>query len=177
MKAISLFGSKPVPSRASAARAPLRAWRQRGSSVVEMALIAPVLMLLMVGIVEMSLVFFTTLTMQYAVREGARYGVTGRTDKDPNAASQQRYLAIIQRIKESSAGMYDRVNPKFTVNNKSYASAANYSAGMFGGAGEIVVIELECDWPLATPMLAAFFANGKYHFTVAATMLNEEYDS
>ncbi|MFA9219130.1 MAG: TadE/TadG family type IV pilus assembly protein [Sphingomonadaceae bacterium] len=147
--------------------------RQRGSAVVEMALIAPLVLLLMVGIVEMSLVFFTTLTMQYAVREGARYGITGQVDKDPNTANQQRYLAIIQKIKDSSMGMYDRVTPVISVNKQAYASSTAYTSNMFGGPGDIVVLQLDCSWPMATPLLAQFFTNGVYKFTVAATMRNE----
>lgn len=151
--------------------------RQRGTSAVEMAIVAPVLLLIMVGMIEMSLVFFATLTMQYAVREGARYGVTGLATLDPNSANQQRYLAIIQKIKDSSAGLYDKVNPVLTVNNTTYATSSSYTASMFGGPGQIVVLQIACDWKLATPLLAAFFTNGTYHFTVAATMRNENYDS
>lgn len=146
-------------------RIPTLPARQRGSSVVEMALIAPVVLLLMVGIVELSLMFFTTLTMQYAVREGARSSITG----------QSSYLATIQKIKDSSMGMYDRVAPVITVNQTSYASATDYTSNMFGGPGDIVVLQLDCTWSLATPMLAAFFSDGRYHFTVATTMRNEVY--
>jgi Flp pilus assembly protein TadG len=71
--------------------------RQRGSAVVEMAIIAPIAFLLLIGVIEYSILFYTTLTMQYAVREGARYAVTGRTDKDPAASNQQRYLAVVSR--------------------------------------------------------------------------------
>ncbi len=149
--------------------------RQRGSAVVEMAIIAPIAFLLLIGIIEYSILFFTTLTMQYAVREGARYAITGRTDKDPATANQQRYLAVIQAIKSNSMGMYDTVTPVISVNNTTYASTNAYSANMFGGPGDILVLRLDCTWKLATPLIAAFFPNGQYKFTVAATMQNESY--
>ncbi len=149
--------------------------RERGSAVVEMALIAPLVILLLIGIIEMSLVFYTTLTMQYAVREGARYAVTGRVDKDPATANQQRYLAVVQAIKNNSAGLYTKVNPVISVNGTVYASSSAYSSTMFGGPGDIVVIRLDCTWPLATPLIAAFFTGGKYKFAVAATMQNESF--
>lgn len=147
--------------------------RQLGSSVVEMAIVAPFVLLLMIGIIEFSLMFFATLSMQYAVREGVRYGVTGQVDKDPNTANQQRYLAIIQRIRDGSMGMYDRVSPIITVNKTSYASSTAYTSNMFGGPGDIVVLRLDCTWKLGTPLIAAFFTGGNYKFQVAATMRNE----
>ena len=140
-----------------------------------MALVAPVAFLLLIAIFEFSLMFYGTLTMQYAVREGARYAITGRTDKDPATANQQRYLAVVQAIKDNSMGLYDSVQPVISVNGTSYASSSAYNASMFGGAGDIVVIRLDCTWTPATPMIAALFSDKKYHFAVAATMQNESY--
>lgn len=151
--------------------------RQGGSAAVEMALVAPVVLLLMFAMLEFSLLFFTTLSMQYAVREGVRYGITGRADRDPAAANQQRYLGVIQTIKDSSAGMYDTVSPVISVNGTTYASASAYSSTMFGGPNDIVVIRLDCSWKLLTPMIGAFFPNGVFTFSVAATMKNESYST
>lgn len=147
--------------------------RQRGATVVEMALITPVLLLLMIGVIELSFMLFANLTMQYAVREGSRYAVTGQTDADPNTSNQQRYLAVIQKIKDSSSGVYAKVAPVISTNNVTYTNSSSYNAAMFGAAGDIVVIKLDCYWTLATPLLKPFFTNGKYHFVVATTMLNE----
>lgn len=149
---------------------------QRGSAAVEMALVAPVVLLLLMGIIEFSLIFFSTLTMQYAVREGARYAITGRSDKDPATANQQRYKAVMQTIETNSMGIFKTVNPTVSVNGKSYASASVYSANMFGGPGDIVVLRLDCTWPITTPLISAFFPGGKYAFAVAATMQSEEYE-
>jgi Flp pilus assembly protein TadG len=158
-----------VRPRSSAAR------RQRGATVIEMAVILPVFLLLLVGVIELSLMFFTNLTLQYAVREGARYAVTGQVDADPNLASQQRYQAIIARMKTSSIGLYDMVTPVISTNNVTYTDSTSYNAAMFGQAGDILVIRLDCTWPLITPMLKPFFTDGVYRFTVAVTMLNENY--
>lgn len=149
--------------------------RQGGSASVEMALIAPVLFLLMMALIEFSIVFFTSLTMQYAVREGSRYAITGRTDRDPAESNRQRYLAVIQSIKDNSAGLYNSVNPVISVNGTTYATANAYSATMFGGPDDIVVIRLDCSWALVTPIIGALFPNGKLTFSVATTMRNESY--
>jgi Flp pilus assembly protein TadG len=143
--------------------------RQRGSAVVEMAIVAPVAFLLLIGLIEFSLVFFVTLTMQYAVREGARYAVTGRADADPSS----RLNSVMQVIRTNSAGYLDSVCPVFSVNGTT-SSSAN-SATVLGAPGDIVVLRLDCTWKLATPIVAAVFPSGQYKFSVAATMQNEAF--
>jgi Flp pilus assembly protein TadG len=148
--------------------------RESGATVVEMAIIAPVFLLVLLGLIEFSLIFFATLTMQYAVREGARFAVTGQTSLDAATASQ-RYTAIIQNIKNNSLGFYDKVSPVISVNGTSYATSTSYTSGMFGKAGDLIVLQLDCDWVVTTPFIAALYTNGKYHFKVAATMRNEAF--
>ncbi len=145
-------------------------FRQCGSAIVEFAIIAPVFLLFMIGIIELSMAYFANLTMQHAVREGARYAVTGNNDLDPASSNQQRYQAVIQKMKDSSMGIYDKVNPVITVNGVS-----GTSAGMFGNAGDIVVISVAYNWTFATPMMAAFYKDGKSSNVVAATMRNESF--
>jgi len=147
--------------------------RQSGATVVEMAIIAPVFLLMLLALIEFSLMFFTTLTMQYAVREGARFAVTGQTSLDTSAS--QRYAAIIQNMKNNSLGMYDKLSTVISVNGTSYPNSASYTSGMFGKAGDLIVLQLDCDWVVTTPLLGAFFSKGKYHFKVAATMRNEAF--
>lgn len=152
-----------------------RRGRQHGSAAVEMALIAPVLFLLLMAVFEFSIVFFTSLTMQYAVREGSRFAITGQSQLSGDASVSQRYQAIIQSIKNNSVGMYDSVNPVISVNNTTYATPNAYTANMFGGPGDVVVIRLDCSWTIVTPLVGALFPGGKLKFSVATTMRNETY--
>ncbi len=151
--------------------------QQRGTSTVEFALVAPILFLLIFIALDLGLLLWVNLTMQYAAREGARYAVTGQANLDPNASNQQRYLAIIQEIKRSSMGLYNMVDPSYTVTingkTQSYATQGSYSTGMFGHPGDIIVLQLNCAWPLLTPLVRPFFIGGNYAFSVAATMRNE----
>jgi Flp pilus assembly protein TadG len=156
---------------------------EKGSSMVEFALLAPLLFFLLFVIIELGLLFWVNLTMQYAVREGARYAITGQSNLDPAAVNQQRYLAIIQKIKDSSMGLYARVNPTIVVNNVSQAPAA-YNNNMFGAPDSIVVLQLNCSWPVVTPAWrlmallnpsAQTSSPGQYAFSVAATMRNEAF--
>ncbi|WP_074265736.1 MULTISPECIES: TadE/TadG family type IV pilus assembly protein [Paraburkholderia] len=144
---------------------------QAGSTVVEFAIIAPLLLFVICMIIDLGLMFWVNLTMQYAVHEGARYAVTGQDNLDPNTANQQRYLAVIQDIESSSMGLYSLVNPTISVTVN--GTPATYGANMFGGPGDLVVLQLNCNWSLLTPLIAPFFSKGVYSFSVAATMRNE----
>ena len=159
-----------ILNQATPFRPPRGRFRQYGSTLIEFAIIAPVFLLLMIGIIELSMAYFANLTMQHAVREGARYAVTGNSDLDPASSNQQRYQAVIQKMKDSSMGIYDKVNPVITVNGVS-----GTSAGMFGNSGDIVVISVAYNWKFATPMMAAFYKDGKAPYVVAATMRNESF--
>lgn len=153
---------------------------QRGATVVEFALVAALFIALVLSVAELGILFFVNLTMQHAVREGARYAVTGRSNLDPDKDYQQRYHAVVEAIRTNSMGYYDKVSPVIVVSLNdaspdSYTDPDSYNPGMFGGPGDIVVLRLDCTWPLLTPLWQGFFQDGKYAFSVAATMRNEKY--
>nr|WP_175225559.1 TadE/TadG family type IV pilus assembly protein [Paraburkholderia humisilvae] len=172
MRSTRAMHRKPGTQRTAVARR-----RQRGAAAVEFALIAPLLLLLVFVGMDLCVSLWVNLTMQYAVREGARYAVTGQSNLDPDASDQQRYLAVIQEIKNSSMGLYNMVSPSYTITingqSSNYATQGSYSSSMFGNPGDIIVLQLNCSWPLLTPLARPFFPNGLYTFSVAATMRNE----
>jgi hypothetical protein len=150
-------------------------WRpsfEKGATVVEFALIVPLLLILLMAIIELGALFWVNMAMQHAVREGARYAVTGRIDLDPNPnpADRLRPAAIAEKIKLSSLGLYDSVVSDMLVTDPD----GNVLAG-FGGPGETLVIKLECSWPLLTPLIRPFFDGGTYNFQVSSTMRNENF--
>ncbi|OGS70228.1 MAG: hypothetical protein A2Y96_00535 [Firmicutes bacterium RBG_13_65_8] len=55
---------------------------RRGQALVELALVIPVLLALVLGIVEFGRLFSAYMTIQHAAREGARLGVLGATDAE-----------------------------------------------------------------------------------------------
>ncbi|MEW6726174.1 TadE/TadG family type IV pilus assembly protein [Desulforudis sp. 1088] len=56
-------------------------WRgEKGQSLVEFALILPLLLLLLFGTIEFGRVFSASLVITNAAREGARLGAVGKTD-------------------------------------------------------------------------------------------------
>jgi Flp pilus assembly protein TadG len=49
----------------------------RGQAMLEFALVLPILLLLVFGIIDFGIIFFDNLVITQAAREGARVGVVG----------------------------------------------------------------------------------------------------
>jgi hypothetical protein len=85
---------------------------ERGQSLVEFAMIVPVFVLILFGMLEFGFVFSHNLTLQYATREGARTGALladggslttacGTIDPDPYI------IAAVQRVLDSPGSPID----------------------------------------------------------------------
>ena len=61
----------------------LRSHRTRGQDLVEYALVLPVLMLMLLGIIEFSVIVWSYDTIASAAREGARYGIIHPEEATP----------------------------------------------------------------------------------------------
>jgi Flp pilus assembly protein TadG len=144
----------------------------RGTTMVEFSIVAGLFMLLMFAIIDLAMLGFINMTMQNAVREGTRYAITGRSDLDPDSEGDRR-KAVLSKIKQHSMGFYDQVTEDRKVTVKDIKG--NDHSGTMGTAGQIIVVSIDGSWPLMTPLVAPFFDQGQYDFTVSATMKNENY--
>ena len=148
---------------------PMAVQGQRGANMVEFALVAPLLFLLIFAILQFSLMLLANLSMQYAVREGVRQAIVlDKIPSDPN-----RYTSILTHIEQNAMGFYDMVNPAITVSltdqHGNTSSSNTLGQGMFGSAGQILTVRLDCKLPLSLPYIGHFFPDG-YPFTVSSTM-------
>jgi Flp pilus assembly protein TadG len=82
--------------------------RQRGQSLVEFALVLPVFMLILVGMIEFGLLLTHDLTIEYATREGARAGAALSNGADTNGCSGTNWttvdplvIAAVERVLQS----------------------------------------------------------------------------
>jgi Flp pilus assembly protein TadG len=75
--------------------------RERGQDLIEYALILPVLLLLIFGVVELALIFFSYNTISDAAREAARWGVivdAGVYRTEPNIEAKAREVTEAARL-------------------------------------------------------------------------------
>lgn len=149
--------------------AAVRRQKRRGGTLVEFALVAAVVLLLFLSILELAIVFWVSLTMQHAVREGARLAVTGE-------GGAMREALVMQRIAEQSMGLAGLVHPVLHVNGiAAPLDGSPPTAGFFGAGGDMLLLRLDCSWPVATPLLRPMLGEA-YQFSVAASMRNEAFD-
>jgi Flp pilus assembly protein TadG len=157
-------GERPAPMR-----------ERKGQTIVEFALVLPIIFLMIFGLIDLGVMFYVNLTMQQAVREGARASVVGSSSGGPTQRA-----ALIQTIRANSNGLYDKDahgSPQLTTYIVTPGSSAfkNFTGSDIGGAGQIVMVQLDYTWPLLTHILSPFFTNDEYSFTVKATMRNEQF--
>jgi hypothetical protein len=140
--------------------------RQTGQALLEFALVAPIFFLLVCSVCDMGRLFFVEMDLQNAVREAGRFAITGQHLPDPNNAGQDlsRVQSIIQTASNAAAGA--------SVTGIQVSSLRG-GADNAGGPGDTVTISLACNLPLLTPIIAQFFPNGAYAFTVSVSFKNE----
>ena len=174
-----------------------------GATATEFAFVAPILVLMMLGITEVGATLFVGALMEGAVREGARYGITGQ-------GGDGRLQAIRDIIEDTTIGMVDvdvaDITTKIYNSFDDIGSAEPYdddnpANGIWdvgenyadingngewdddqgrdgvGDPGEIVVYEITYDLPLLTGMIADHFGqNGLITLTSSIAVRNEPYN-
>ena len=152
--------------------------RERGAAIVEFALVAIVFFTLLLTIIDFSYLFFANISMQHAVREGARYAVTGQSNLDPK--NHDRCAAARARIINQSMGLFSRssANVVFSILSKTLPVTQTPTAGC-GLPGDIIIVTVNCKLPVLTPFLWPIFTDGStqgiYVFSVSSTMKLENF--
>jgi Flp pilus assembly protein TadG len=76
--------------------------KERGQTLVEFALVLPILSLLLLGVIQFGITFNNYITLTDAVRAGARKGAVGRHLQDPVAAVEDTVrTAASDNLKDS----------------------------------------------------------------------------
>lgn len=152
---------------------------EKGVATIEFALTAILFFTVFFAIIDFAYLFWGNLSMQHAVREGARYAVTGQAGLAPPTSTNPKCDAAVQALKNQSMGFYDRVSPVITFKKVD----ANGTIIILGTScdsvdiapNQIIVISVASTLPLLTPLLKPFFTDGSYAFTVSATMRTEAF--
>jgi Flp pilus assembly protein TadG len=134
---------------------------QKGTTAVEMALIAPVFFLFMIGVMEISLVLVTQHLMENAAYNTSRLAATGFTNA--GQTQQQTITALLNQELQSLGTLID--TNKVTVTATAYSSLATVGVAGQGTAGngtsgQVVTYVISYPWKLFTPMLSAIIGTG-----------------
>jgi hypothetical protein len=140
-----------------------RVEHERGSVLVEAAILLPVLLMACIGIVEFGRFFYTKIAVENATREAARFAVTGNKLADPQneANDLSRPAAIKQYLVQSAP----------TLQMDKAAITIDPPGG--GGPGDIVTITVEYRFEFATPLIGQFFPDNAYVIQYTTVMKNE----
>ncbi len=152
----------------------------RGAVALEFALLTPVMLLFFIGGIEMAIVLFISSTIEAAVFEASRFGITGETT--PGVTRQERVLQIVGDktyglVKmdevEIETLVYDTFSDigqpepwedenlnaaydageEFTDVNGNGVWDADMGAAGLGGPSDVVVYSISYNWGMITPIM------------------------
>ncbi len=126
--------------------------------------------MLMFGIIDFGRLFFAQMTIQHALRQAGRFGVTGNHVPDPKNPAQNltRVDSIKQVATDAAAGL--------DVKNIQISSLQG-GTNSAGGPSDTLLISLTTDLKLFTPFVGRLFnTSGVYTFKAATTFKNEPFD-
>lgn len=174
-----------------------------GATAIEFAILAPVLLLLVMGIIEFGLIYTADIVLKNATYDAAR---TGRTGFVADKSTQDKTVLDIVRNEVSSlmdpnklaidSVAYDdftklkKPEPFIDANkNGRRDDGENYTdvngngkydldqgRTGFGGANEVVLYTVSYPWKLLTPIMAELIGTGGvFTLTATAVVQNEPY--
>jgi hypothetical protein len=144
----------------------------KGTSLVEAALITPLLLFLTLSIVDFGVLFYAYLALENGVSQATRYAVTGNVMDDPGNPGNP--LSRVDSIKLA----FRQATPTLTVPDAAFsfshmAVGGNAWVAGTGGPSEVERLSVSYTWTFYNPMMWAFFNNGQITMNVDSTMKNE----
>jgi len=144
----------------------------RGTSIVEAAVITPLLLLLTLSIVDFGLLFFVHLTLENGVSQATRLVVTNQMMDDPaNPGTKLNRVDSIKLAMRQATPTLTIPDSAFTFTNLPAGSAV--WVGGAGGPGDIGKVSINYTWKLFNPMLWPFFTSGQITLVAESAMKNE----
>jgi Flp pilus assembly protein TadG len=155
-------------------RLPIARRKEKGATAVEMAMIAPVFFLFLIGTTELSLMLTVQSLMENAAYNTSRLAKTGYT------STGKTQLQTVQAELNSELGSFGSLIDltKISMTSVAYASMATSGTGTtgMGTASQVVVYTFTYPWKLFTPMMSAIMGNnGIVTLTSRIVVQNEPY--
>jgi hypothetical protein len=85
---------------------------ERGTAVVEFALVAPPLFLLVIGMFEVAMLMFINVSVEGGLKEASRWGITGQEPADEDMTREQQ---IVQIIENNTFGLVQLTSDNVTM--------------------------------------------------------------
>jgi Flp pilus assembly protein TadG len=137
----------------------------RGGTLVEFAVSIPIVVLMMMGIFEFGRLYYTKVTVQHAVREAARFAVTGNTMNDPDTGDPLTRAESIKAVIRAQAQDLDIDLDRIVLDPADG-----------GGPGDVVRVSAGFTYQVVAPGIQSLFPGGLYDFTVSTAMVNEPFN-
>jgi Flp pilus assembly protein TadG len=151
--------------RTTARRIVSRIRDSRGATLVEAAIITPLLLLLTFSIVDFASLFYVYLALENGVSQATRYAVTGAIE-----AGMTREQSIKAAMRNAT--------PTLTLGDGVFSfshlppGATTWSSGT-GAENDIGKVTINYQWTLMTPLIRPFFTGGQVTVRVESAMKNE----
>jgi len=146
--------------------------RSRGSTLVETAVVFPIFLILLLGVLDVAWIFFTKLALENGVREAGRLAATGQViaGASGQGVTPTRLDSILLNVKKKSG-----LNVQTTSVTFSSVSSTGVTSTGPGGPGDVVTMRVLYTLPLLTPVLSKAFPGAKYTVDVSTSFKNEEF--
>jgi Flp pilus assembly protein TadG len=155
----------------------------QGVTALETALVMPVFLLLMFGIIEFGLMMHVSSLVENATHEAARKGSTGNDYSDLNPDNLDR-TAFIQAHLRARLGGWASDDGTLSITTQTAGSIVNFNPGGAGGVaaagfgqrGEAVLYIVTYNWRILTPMMGQIIGtNGVLPIRSTVVVQNENF--
>jgi hypothetical protein len=142
-----------------------------GATLVEAAIITPLLLVITFSIVDFGALFYVYLSLENGVSQATRYAVTGNRANDPSTGNPLSRPDSIKSVMRAATPTLTIPDSAFSFQHMPVGGSS--FIGGIGGPNEIEKVTVDYTWKVLTPILRPFFTNGEIHFRVESTMKNE----
>jgi Flp pilus assembly protein TadG len=138
---------------------------REGASAIEFAIVAPSLMLLLAGFIEIGIIIFVSSAVESGTNMSARIGITGYNGTTAsNTVNDQaiRINFIKDQIYNITGALISKDKVIISVNTYGNYSDINTTAGIegAGSGGDIVVYKTSYKYLIVTPLLGRLIGSG-----------------